>query len=376
MKTLLLLVVPLGGLKFAASFQDPEPAAMDTVADRVARLDQIVGELITLSRGDGEEARQAMEALLRTQLRIGQEQRRRVQQQVQASVPTPNEQDEWVEAVCQVEDATLREQALSEIEAALAAGPESARLAACRALTRCGKVEFDKARFRAPLLTMAASSGPLRITALYALFNNVHQPEDLALALALVDDPSAEARRSGPHLLSLFSDGDLTGTAGAAVVQLFQRSAADERPAMLNGLHGARVSPDLESLVLGYSRSADRQESQDAVHALSTFEDKSASVIGRLIELMPSPDPNITQSVLWGLGQGVPEEHAHLVADAAWTFLEARSDPGLKVIALHLIGQYGGAPLAPALQTIADDGRQPDMVRNAARAALEQVLAH
>ena len=158
-------------------------------------------------------------------------------------------------------------------------------------------------------------------------------------------------------------------------MQLLERSTATERASLLNGISRARVSPELEGCVLAYSRSADPQESFAAMLALTTFEEKSAQVIARLVELLPSADPNVYQRALWGLGQGVPEEHAHLVVDAARTFLEARSDPALKVNALHLLGQYGGLDLAPELQALADDERQADMVRAAALTAREHVLS-
>jgi len=261
---------------------------------------------------------------------------------------------------------------LREIEAALLSGLPERQVAACWALARLGEVKFDKQAFRAPVLTLAQSStGSLRVAALYALYNTERRPEDLALALALADDDSSAAHESRLHLLFLFSDGDLTGTTGAAALRILQ---ADTERRGINGLWGARVSPEISARLLEMSRSSDREESHAAIYfGLSTLQDKPREVVERLIELASGTDHENAWRSRWGLGHGVRAEDGPLVATGMQRLFDARSEPSLQTELLGLIGQYGSFEQFPWLQRIEADPAQPESVREAARAAAESV---
>lgn len=370
-----LLALPVAlGLSASPAQEAPrrEPVALESAAEKTKQMLALVNEVIVISRGEDRDAKVAWGGLQEAFRLIEREGNRRRGAEHEVVRLSFDQQQAWVEAVSQLQDPARREQALQEIEAALLTGPLEHQIAACRALARLGEVKFDKHRFRAPVLALAqGSTGQLRVAALYALYNTEHQPEDLALALALPDDDPESARESGLHLLFLFSDGDLTGTTGAAALRILM---ADTERRGINGLWGARVSPEITARLLEMSRSSDREECHNAVYfGLSTLQDKSREVVERLIELAPGPDHENAWRSRWGLSHGVPAEHGPLVAAAMRDLFEARSEPSLQVEILGLVGQYATSDYLPWLQRIEADAAQPDSVREAARAALSTV---
>lgn len=372
MKPSSLLALPVAlGLSTSPAQDSPgrQPAAAESVAEKVTRLDALVGELLTISREKNEQARVAWAGLEAAGRRIELEfrERRNVEQRVARA--TFDAQKAWVEAASQLQDPALRARTLREIEVALLSGSPEQQLAACGALAQLREVKFDKQPFRAPVLAIAqSSSGPLRVKALYALYNTEHKPEDLALALALAEEDSSAARESGMHLLYLFSGGDLTGPAAAPALRLLQ---ADVSRQGLSGLWGARVSPEIAAYLLEMSRSSDRDKGHDAIYyGLSTFEDKPRAVVERLIEAACSTDSENAWRSRWGLGHGVRAEDGPLVATSMQRLFEERSEPALQTELLQLIGQYGTFEQLTWLQRIEGDAAQPDSVREAAREAL------
>jgi RNA polymerase sigma-70 factor (ECF subfamily) len=375
MKTAAALALSLALGFSSSSAQDAsnrEPIAHESAAEKVQRLDALVGELLTCSRENNAEARVAWAGLDAARRRIEAEIRARQQAEAELARSGYNAQEDWVAAASQLQDPARRAQALLEIEAALVSGSAERQLAACRALTRLHEVKFDKQPFREPVLALARSSeGALRIAALYALNCTERRPEDLSLALALVEDDSPAARESGLHLLYVYSDGDLTGATGAAALRMLQ---ADESRRGINGLWGARVSPEISEYLLEMSRSKDRDEAHSAIYfGLSTLEDKSPAVVERLIELASDTDYENAWRARWGLGHGVPPEQGALVAAGMRELFEARSEPALQVELLGLIGRYATSDYLAWLQGIESDTAQPDSVRTAARAAMDAV---
>src|SRR5262249_9186494 len=161
-----------------------ESPAVESVAEKSARLDALVGELLALSRQENADGQAAWAALSATRDRINAEARRRFASAQDAQKTAADPAREWVEAVSQLADPARRDRALQEIATALVWGPADLQLAACWALAKLGEVKFEKQSFRAPLLAVARSSeGQLRVAALYALANTERRPEDLALAL-------------------------------------------------------------------------------------------------------------------------------------------------------------------------------------------------
>ena len=368
-----LLALPIVlGLSSAPAQQGRVPVAAETVAAKVARLEELVASLVETSQGAGADASAAWNGLQAARQRIGDELRRREELEWQRHREGQDLKSEWVESVGQLQDPARRARALRELEAALAAGTAERQLAACNALASLGEVKFEKQLFREPLLAIArAGDSQLRVAALYALYHTAHSPEDLALVLPLADDQSPSARESGTHLLFLFSDGDLTGPAGAAALRML--AGPDGRKA-LGGLWGARVSPEIAEHVLALSRSSDPEESHEAIYfGLSTFKNKQRTVVERLVEAALDLDPNNYDRALWGLGFGVPAEHGPLVVEGMRTFIETRSSPRLQAQALCLIGKYGTVDDAPWLQRLEADAAQPDGVREAARNAMAEI---
>lgn len=371
--TLLALPLVLGAASAPAE-QSRTAVVAETVAAKVERLDALVAELVADSQGAGGDASVAWMGLQAAHRSIADEMRRREQAEWQRHRAGADERSSWIEAVSQLQDPARRERALREIEAALAAGPVERQIAACGALSSLGDVKFDKQPFREPLRALAqAADGQQLVAALYALHNTVRSPEDLSLVLPLADDGSPSARESGTHLLFLFSDGDLTGPAGAAALRILQ---ADGDRSALSGLWGARVSPEIAEHVLTLSRSPDREESHDAIYfGLSTFANKSRPVVERLLEVAFDLDPNNHERALWGLRCGVSAEQAPMVAEGMRSFFDARSSAHLQTEALGLVGQYGSTADAAWLQGIDADPAWPDAVRTAARAAREAIEA-
>jgi hypothetical protein len=245
-----------------APAQDPterEPIAGESATQKVARLEALVGELLTHSRETGADANVAWAGLEVARQRIEAEAGARQGAELALARSGLDEQQSWVEAASQLQDPARRAQALLEIEAALVSGSAEQQLAACRALARLHEVKFDKLSFREPVLALArTSSGALRVAALYALNCTERRPEDLPLALALADDESPAARQAGLHLLHVFSGGELTGATGEAALRILQ---ADSSRQGINGLWGARVSPEISAYLLEMSRSEDATSS-------------------------------------------------------------------------------------------------------------------
>lgn len=369
---MLSALVSLAALSTTPVQDQREEVAVQTVAEKVAALDALVGELLVLAQPDQAEADVAWAGLLAAKARVDAELRARRQAAQSASAAAQGDRERWIAALSQLDDEAARAQALREIETALSSGSPSQQLSACGALSGSGQVQFDKAPFRPLLLPLAAgASGELRVAALYALHSTVRTPEDRALALALADDPTLCTHASAPYLVMLFCENDLTGAAGAAVLRMLAAAGPEGRRSMINGIWGARVSPELEAYVLELSRSPDRDEQYETMYfALSTFVPKSEAVVRRLIEFLPSTDPNVYDRALWGISYGIEPAQGPLVLQAARELFEARSDVNIQVSCLGLIGQHAGPELEPWLAGLAADTRRPAAVREAAGEAL------
>ncbi len=380
MKTTHLLALPLAlgavapGLAQDPGPREPVPVAQSAVQARSAELDALVAQLLETAHGGGAEADAAWNALLAAKRRIADAEARRLRATRVEAGPWLAKAQEWAEGVSQLADPARRAAALDAIDAALRSADPDARIAACRALARLGDVKFDKGALRAPVLAIAReASGEERVTALYALYATEHRPEDLELALALVDDPSERAQQAASHLLFLHSGGELTGRVGDAVLRLFENEEVHTLREVLRGLWGARVSPAIEARLLALSEPKSPSRHDAIYFGLSTLQDKSRAVVDRLVAVLADPDPNDWSRALWGLGHGVPAEHGHVVVAAMHALFEARTDAGTQADALLLVGQYGGADDAAWLHAIAADERRPEHVRTAARRALAQL---
>ena len=357
-----------------ASAREPAPR---TAADDAAQLEQLLEAVIETAEGPAEEdARTATRALHRAQerlagwLRAEEQEARAERRDVDATRRATWERaQKWVDAASELDDPAAKQRALAELRDALYAEDPDEVTAALRALARLGEVAFDKEPFRQPILeALEGATGEQRVAALYALFNTSRRPEDLELALAAVTDP--EARGSASHLVHLFSEGDLTGATGDAVLPLFDATDDRDLREAMRGMWGAAVSDEIASRVL--SLAADGSSLQhDAVYfGLSTWRDKQPEVVERLIEFLETAGSQEEGRALWGLGFGVPEESWPRVTEAMRALFEARSSTSVRVSALERIGLYGTAGDVSWLQSIASNVDAPADVRAAARRAL------
>jgi RNA polymerase sigma-70 factor (ECF subfamily) len=372
MKPSSLLALPVAlGLSTSPAVDPPgkEPLtvlSVEDVEDKVAALDALIGELITITEVPSATAATAWAGLLAARDRIDAEAQRRTEQ---GQNPLPALTRQWVEALSQLADPARRELALDEIAAALVSNQEDRQIAACGALTMTWEVEYDKQGFCAPVRSLAQySSRRVRVFALDTLYNIGRQPGDLALVLPLVDDPDLSVAEEGLYLLIDYSDGDLTGETGEAALRILERLDDRGLREAMGLLSGARVSPAIEELVLAHP-------SSDAFYCFSTFANKSRAVVERLAERAFDLAGPVYACALEGLGHGVPPEHGPVVAEAMQRLFEARSSTWVRTEALRLVGQYGTTDYLPWLRQIAGDAEQRDSVRAAARAAEDSILA-
>jgi len=349
----------------------------ESIEDKVARLEQVFGELLAIAESDSEDADEAWEGIERVIKLAEQEyrERRRAANKVEVD-PAERElwerRKRWVDDINQFDDAARRLAALEEIRAALVSPDANVQKLACDSLRQVSQVEFDKASFRQPVLTIAQNAeGQLRASALYALYSTQREPSDLELALQLANDEDTEARISAGRLIFHYSDGDLTGRSGEAVLKLLHEDHGRLRE-VLAGLWGAKVSSAIEARLLELSRAKTGELGYDALYyGLSTLEDKSAAVVGRLLEAIEKGD---TWRALWGLGHGVPEAQYVQTVVGMRKLFEARVDPSTRADALNLVGKYGDENDIAWLESIRDTPGAQQSVRDAAGRAIQAIL--
>ena len=140
---------------------------------------------------------------------------------------------------------------------------------------------------------------------------------------------------------------------------------------LLGALWGAKVSPEIESLVIDWTR-LDTTEERDMstnspgyyafYSALSVFANKSTPAVKRLIELAGNPDTtNIGGRCLWGMkGTVADPADQKLVADAVIRILGERNNEYLWRQGGDLLRQYATADHEPALRELALREEMPE----------------
>ncbi|MAT73102.1 MAG: hypothetical protein CMJ58_26760 [Planctomycetaceae bacterium] len=353
-----------GGVTFGAAAvppgenEEPSPAvaAMQRAASEIedwrkaiddgAELDE--KELAELSR-----AAQRIYGNLEDIARAARRNRTEQLQQEHAQRMTKREQAQtWVDAMRALgpEARQNRDEAVAAMRAALESGDEAQQLAALEALSQLGDVNYDKASFRPLIVPIVkeAESGPMIVSACYALFNTDSKPGDLALVQSTWQRRTPLVDNSISHLLRMYGEGIIAGRSEEIVLQLLADDDAGIRRECLRGLWGAEVSGDLAARVVEL---ADDPESQhDAIYfGLSTFKPKNEAVVDKLIETLAVSDHNDWGRALWGLGYGVPEGLQPKVAEALADMYVARSDPRTRQTCRDLIKRYAGEEAAAAL---------------------------
>lgn len=271
----------------------------------------------------------------------------------------------------QLESREKRQAAIEKIRAALGASDIDDKRLGLQAFMQILPVEFDKKSFRPLILPLLDADNAMDLRqACYALHACGAEPGDLDRILRIAESPPAGMRESLSHLLFIFSNADLTGKAGEAVVQLLNDGGATRE--ILRGIWGAQFSPELEEKVIALSRNADGTTNHDAIYfALSPQANKSEKSVRRLIEVLADPDVvNNAGRAAWGLKQGVSKENYDLVANAALNVLEARSDEYLRRNALDLLKTYAGEKQIPAAKELLN---KPNL-DSATRQALENLV--
>jgi HEAT repeat protein len=217
-------------------------------------------------------------------------------------------------------------------------------------LAGSGDATYDRSGLRALLLPHARAGDPeLRLAALYALYRAGAQPEDLDLVLETARDPATQAGAS--HLIFTFTEGDLTGKAGEAVLALLSLERRETLRSVLQGLWGAKVSPEIEKRILALAKTESRG---DAIYfGLSTLRDKSPAVVDELIRAVDDPDWNVSWRAVWGLSHGVGAESRSRVADFLLEAFEARSDKSIREYAFEGLKQSAGRAQLEAIERLA-----------------------
>ncbi len=235
-----------------------------------------------------------------------------------------------------------REQALTEIRAAMDGSNSAHQLAALSALGQTADVTYDKQAFREQILRYTSSnSGDIQKAAFYALLADGPKPGDLELLRKTLNQPHEVALTySASHLLHMFGEGKIEDESERIVLELLANKKSGVRREALRGLWGAHISDRLAARLIEL---ADIPESRhDAIYfGLSTLPHKNADVVDKLIETLADPDPNDWGRALWGLGYGVPKSEQSKVAAAMGALREARTDPRTRNKADALIQRYG-----------------------------------
>ncbi len=282
-------------------------------------------------------------------------------------------QKKWSADALQVRDPDLRERTLETLRAELG-GDDATRIqAALGTLAQLGVLKYDKQSFRPLVLPHFNSKiSSVRTAAGYALYNTSREDDDLKLILAMAKDESTNPNRSMAHLIFMFSDGEVTGEAGEAVLGLMQRGQGRVARDVVGGVWGAHVTPEIEAEVLKMAQ--DPAQRSDAIYfGLSTWRQKSRKVCDVLLEAATDPDGNINQRAMWGLGHGVrPDDYNH-VAYGVLKLMESRDSPRIQLQCLRMLRTYAGPDQLSQLEKFAANKMLADNVRAAAEGVIELI---
>lgn len=212
-------------------------------------------------------------------------------------------------------------------------------------------VAFDKASFREVLKPHLQSESPqIRTSAWYGMLQAGMEEEDLRLLREVARTRGMD--RGTAHLLHMAEKGNLTGESGDIVRDLLRSDDPQIRRSAMNGIWGARFSPELEADLIALSYQ--KEYLHDAIyHSLSTQSNKSAATVDRLIEVLAEPDGNTSGRAAWGLNHGVPGELASRVAEAAARVVGNRAEGYLAAQSWDLLKRYHGPDNLNALRELA-----------------------
>ncbi len=294
------------------------------------------------------------------------EQRERAEQQAKKQEEARKRQEEeWaaqqkaterikplIEDALQLNDAAKRDAAIEGIRKLIASSDPLEVRAGLQGLGSISELRFDKSSFREVLLPHLQSEDPgIRSSAWYGLFQSGLQEGDLDLLRRVARDKGFGESTS--HLLFVAEKGDMTGESGEIVRALLDKTKSDQSREAMRGIWGAKFSPALEADIIALSREPGMLH--DAVYyALSTQANKSEATIDRLIEVLADQDSyNNGGRAAWGLQQGVSQELAPKVADAALKIVSTRASGYMQQQCWTLVKRYAGPSNLEGLRGIA-----------------------
>lgn len=257
-----------------------------------------------------------------------------------------------VQEALQIDSVERRDAAIEAMRRAIASEDEKEALTGLTALSRSCAAEFDKAPFRPLVRRWLMTSGTAhRQAALSALFGLGAEAGDLEGLYALAENTETPDRKSLVSWLLWLGKNDLTGRAGAVVVDLLRSESEAERRDVLNAIWGGSFSPELEKRVLELSGPSGAPAHYDTVYyALSPQANKSAASVERLLEIMGGLGDS--HRAHWGLGQGVSAEVAPVVCRGVIALFGKSTDPELRHRCLTLLGTYASREEGAFLDTL------------------------
>lgn len=301
----------------------------------------------------------------------------------------------WVAQACRTDSATVRDEALGMILAALRSKDPDRFYAGLTAVTKLSSVEVDKTHLRLAIRPYLKSADPyLRSQAIIALLQTQPDAEDEAAILAMFPAADPVEYAALALMLNNYSGRDFTGKYAAPMLFLLEQgmklalakasgdsSGFDERD-VLSPLWGAKITPEIEARLLEWSHvgeQADGALGTSSVgynvmyQALSTLQNKSEAVLKRLLELAHSPDAmNVAGRCLWGMVGTVPREHEALVVEGVIPLLASRNHFYLWGEGLRLLGLYAKSHHVPALEALAAQKALPGDRKEALLKIIEQ----
>lgn len=257
-----------------------------------------------------------------------------------------------IEDALQLDDEAKRMAAIEGFRKALGSSDPDDVLAGLSGLSAVHDLAFDRAPFREALKPhLQSENEAIRRSAWYGMIQCGLQEEDIRLLREVARTKGCGEATS--HLLFVAEKGDLTGESGEIVRELVLAEDPQVRRRAMNGIWGAKLSPELEEEIIALSRQ--KEYEHDAIYySLSTQANKSLKTVDRLIEALAHPDSyNTGGRAAWGLQQGVSKELAPHVADAAVKVVGSRASGYMWDQCWTLLTRYAGPDNLEQLRELA-----------------------
>lgn len=292
----------------------------------------------------------------------------------------------WIAEGSRIDDPEAKETAFREILQAIQDYDRVRTLAAIRALGYLAKVQTDRTVFREPLRKLVENEEldwEIRGHSITALFMTNYERSDIDNVLGMVESIPEKNLHYISSALRTVSSQDFTGEYAGPMLRLLERGLEYEKKRtpsvtsmenryLLGVLWGARVSPEIEALVIEWSLLDANEHGQISTNsrayyafysALSVFANKSTPTVERLLDLAGNPDmTNIAGRCFWGLKYSVPDkDDKRLVARSVIHILGQRTDEYMWRRGLEVLTLYSTAENIEALAALAAlDGMRPE----------------